>query len=70
MDEEDGFASGRVLTPARVTAVEAVLEDGRTVRGGVDRGVWVLLGQGGGQMRELRAIGADGQVLQRIALES
>lgn len=69
MDQDDGFASGRVLVPGRVAAVEAVLGDGRTVRGGVERGVWVLLGQGGGQMRELRAIGTDGQVLQRIALE-
>ncbi len=69
MEEGDGFASGRVIAHDRVDAVEAVLGDGRTLRGGVERGVWVLLAGGSGQMREVRAIGADGRVLQRIRLE-
>lgn len=69
LGEGDGFASGRVIAHDRVEAVEAVLGDGRTLRGGVERGVWVLLAGGSGQLREVRAIGADGRVLQRIRLE-
>ena len=69
MEVVDGFASGRVMVHDRVAVVEAVLGDGRKVRGGIERGVWVLLAEGSGQMREVRTIGADGRVLQRIRLE-
>ena len=69
MEEVDGFASGRVIPHDRVAVIEAMLGDGRKVRGGLERGEWVLLAEGSGQMREVRTIGADGQVLHRIGLE-
>jgi hypothetical protein len=69
MEGGDGFASGWVIAHDRVAVVEAVLGDGRKVRGGVERGVWVLLAEGSGQLREVCTIGADGRVLQRIGLE-
>lgn len=57
---------GRVLAPKRVVSVEAVFDNGRTVRQRVDRGVFAIGGLGANEAKELRVLDADGRVLQSI----
>jgi hypothetical protein len=57
---------GRVLAPGRVASVEAVFDNGRTVRQRADRGVFAIGSLGAKEAKELRALDADGRVLQSI----
>lgn len=63
------FVSGRVLAPTKVFVVEAVLDNGDTVRGDVTRGVWVLFALES-RIREVRALDRDSRVVQRIDMTS
>lgn len=62
--------NGRILVPGTVAAVEGLLDDGSTIRGGVERDVWVLFALEAGGIREVRALDRGGEVLQRIDVTS
>ena len=66
--ERFALVHGKVLAPQKVSAVEVVFDNGRTVRRDTERAVFAVAGRGATDIRHLRVLDGEGTVLESVNL--